>query len=625
MLVSEILRALPASLEWMVLFNLRAIRDLADEGTTREMYHLPKGIDLEPYSHVVLTNHGRFLAVQNQLKLIEPVSGKSWSSEEIKTSLAERFSPQLELFKPDEADCLGLGEKSPFSPVLLHIKIQSGYGEAQAIFERSPSVEHYELLRAVGVKFLGGEAKGSYYLAQFQNRLPIHIHAGILSHFSRTAHCNLFFLQHGNIDPLLETGLMKASEDRVTWARNRGSQALVKLAQEACQQSMAMTCQPPPPGKPFPYGDLVPLGFVLKALNAGATMLSAQAKSSDLSPSGNKTTSSEVGILEAHQVLSQFLLSKRQDNLWAFHANRLITSTDSVLVLQGFNDPEAVEALELFADGQGGYYPQLWSAEKQPGKMVFDESCRHWCQSDYATTCLVRALRQEAGLETKTPTDYLAAGFENRSGLYFANPYLVDFALACAISKDSSAAQMRQKLLAEILTSMNEDYSFGVYDVAMSTALAILSMAALGFRGRTMRMAQLRLLELMDSHGFCPKAIPFYSTLSIGSEIPSLSLLELVINQSFAFNEASDRQKQIRQVQGQYHSIHLYIDTHQMIATSLAVLALSEKCLPEQRDLDFSDRRLQETHPRYQCRNHSEYIARFALPPYLLAQKQLTA
>jgi hypothetical protein len=596
MLVSEILHALPASLEWMVLFNLSAIRQLADTATIRAMYHLEEEINLEPYSHVVLTSFGRFLALHNESKLIEPVSGKSWSDKQIKSSLYERFASKIGLFPVDEADCLGLGEESPFSPVLLHIKIKSGYGEAQAIFERSPSLEHYELLQAVGVKFLGGETKGEYYLAQFQNRLPIHIHAGILSHFSRTAHCNLFFLQHGHIDPPLEAGLLKALTSRIGHARNKSLQALAKLAREAVEQPMAMTCQPPSPGESFSYGDLVPLGFILKALNA--------AESSVLE--------NHPVILEARQTLSQFILSKRQANLWAFHTDRLITSTDSALILQGLNEPEAVEALELFADGQGGYYPQLWSSGKQPGKMLFDESCSHWCQPDYATTCLVKALRKDAKLETKTSTDYLAAGFENRSGLYFANPYLVDWVLARAISQDESAALLRQKLFAEILASMNKDYSFGIYDVGMSTALAILSMAALGFRNRTMQMAQLRLLEFIDSQGLLPTAIPFYSSLRIDHEIPTHILLGLLINQT-ATNTSNHQQKQIRKVQEQYHSISLYVDTHQMITTALAILALSQKCSSARQDLDLSSYK-QEIHPRYQCRNHCDYIAKFALP-----------
>jgi len=608
MLVSEILYTLPASLEWMVLFNLSSIRTFVNEDIIKAMYHLPTEINLTPYSHVVLANSGRFLALADQSRLVEAVSGKSWSRERISHSLFDRFAEQLALFPVDEADCLGLGELDSYPPVLLHIKIQEGIGQAQAIFEREPSREHYELLQAVGVKFLGGEAKEKYYLAQFQNRLPAHIHAGFLSHFSRTAHCNLFFLQHGNIDPPLENGLLNAAEGRIAWARNRSINALTKLAQEACQRSLSMICQSPPPTPNFPYGDLVPLGFVLNALNRSINF------SQDLDASEAKS------ILDAREALRQFLGNQRQDNLWAFHSNRLITSTDSALILQGFKDPLGVEALERFADGKGGYYPQLWSTDQQPRKMVFDQSCRHWCQADYATTCMVKELRQDAELKTKTPLDYLAAKMSSRSGLYFANPYLVDWVLARAISHEQSAAPLRQQLLSEVLVSINTDYSFGQYDIALSTALAILSMAALGFRGRTMRAAQLRLLEFIDidTEGRWPVSIPFYSSLRLAPDIPTKDLLELSLINAFAPKTAIHQQRQIRNIENQYHGISLYWDVHGCISTSLAVLALSEPCSQTQQDLPD---RQQDVHPRYRCHNHCEYIAKFALPPYLATQE----
>jgi hypothetical protein len=605
MLVSEILYTLPASLEWMVLFNLSPIRALANEDIIKAMYHLPIDIDLAPYSHVVLANTGRFLALADQSRLVEAVSGKGWSRDRIGHSLFDRFTEQLALFPVDEADCLGLGELDSYSPVLLHIKIQEGIGQAQAIFEQEPSRKHYELLPAVGVKFLAGEAKGKYYLAQFQNRLPVHIHAGILSHFSRTAHCNLFFLQHGNIDPPLENGLLSAAEVRIAWARNRSINALTNLAQDACQRSLAMICQSPPPNPNFQYGDLVPLGFVLNALN----------RAIDLSE--NQDTPEAKSILDARQALSQFLENQRQDHLWAFHSNRLITSTDSALILQGFKDPQAVEALERFADGKGGYYPQLWSTDEAPGKMVFDRSCHHWCQADYATTCMVKALRQEADLETKTSLDYLAAGMSSRSGLYFANPYLVDWVLARAIRDEQSAAPLRQQLLSEVLASINEDYSFGKYDIALSTALAILIMAVLGFRGRTIRAAQLRLLEFIDAQGHWPVSIPFYSSLRLDPEVSNKELLELSLINAFAPKTAIHQQRQIRNIENQYHGISLYWDVHRCISTSLVFLALSETCDPTQQDLPDKQ---QDVHPRYLCQNHCEYIAKFALPPYLATQ-----
>ncbi|GCL37974.1 hypothetical protein SR1949_30870 [Sphaerospermopsis reniformis] len=599
MLVSEILQGLPNFLEWMVLFNLGAIRQLTDDAIAREMYHLPEDIDLAPYSHVVLTSHGRFLAAENKSWLSEPTSGQGWSPKMIKSSLAQRFSEQLSLFAVDEADCLGLGEQSPFAPVLLHIKINpEGHGEAQAIFTEQPSGKHYELLQAVGVKFLGGETKENYYLAQFRNRLPVHIHAGILSHFSRTGHCNIFFLQHGNIDPLLEGGLLKAAEVRIKFGKNRALAAVAQLATAACTDgNLAMTCQPPAPEPSFAYGDLVPLGFVLQALNL-ASLSDVEAER----------------ILESRQTLNQFLADNRQGKLWAFHTGRLVTATDSALILQGFKDEESIAALEIFADGEGGYYPQLWSEEEEAGKMLFDHSCRHWCQVDYATTCLIRGLQRQAWLTTNTTIDYLQAGFAQRSGLYFANPYLVDYTLACAIENDAAAEFLREQLLNEILTSMNADYSFGKYDVAFSTALAILSMARLGFRGRTLRSCQLRLLDFMEKDGKFPVCTPFYSSLAIDPKIPMKHILGLLLNHRLASGE---QPQQIKKVEEEYHSISLYIDTYQMISTAVAALALAENCSPEIYDLNSWESSTANIHPRYQCSHHCEYITKFALPTYI--------
>ncbi len=597
MLVSQILAALNGTSEWMVLFNLQAIRQITIDATVATMYHLPATIDWEMYSHVVLCSEGRFLAHAQESQLVEPLSNYSWNQDSIKFSLAERFKERLALFDVDRADCLGLGEMSPFSPVILHLKIQSGTGQAQAIFDRIPSLTDYELLKAVGVTFLGGETKENYYLARFENRLPVHIHAGILSHFSRTAHCNIFFLRHGNIDAPLRDGLLKAAAGRINWGKKRVFQALAKLAQSACTETLAMTCQPPLPDRPFPYGDLVPLGFVLKGLNRGQA-LGEEIKNSVELARGN---------------LSQYLLDHRQQdlNLWAFHSQRLVTSTDSALILQGFQRPESVRALEMFADGRGGYYPQLWSKEKQPDRMVWDQSCAHWCQSDYATTCLVRALRQEAGLVSNTSTEYLAQGMSTRSGLYFANPYLVDWVLARAIAQDESASELRSQLLREILASSNEDYSFGLYDQALSTALAILSLAELGYRGKVLRVAQLRLLDFINRDGLLPTAIPFYSSLRLPSQTPQEAILPLLIRQTFG-----NAPKQLRKVSGEYHAISLYEDSHSLITTSLVALALAETYIPH-------PQRILETaiHPRYQCRDRCEYIAGFALTPYLTPKK----
>ena len=609
MLVSEILRGLPASLEWMVLFNISAIRQLTDDNIVRAMYHLPEELDLSTYSHVVLANTGRFLALHERIVLVDVVSGRECPSNSIQSSLYDRFAQQLALFSVDEADCLGLGELSPYAPVLLHIRIESGYGEANAIFEQQPSTQHYELLQAVGVQFLGGEQKRDYYLAQFRNQLPVHIHAGILSHFSRTGHCNLFFLQQGTVDARLESGLLQAADHRIQWGWQRGGQVLAALAARSASESFAMTCLPAFPATPFSYGNLVPLGFVLRALSTAMTRLNDRLP--PLTPALNELNAK---MNKAAEQLQTVLMDHRQDDLWAFHTGRLVTATDSVLVLQGLAPQVASQsllALEQFADGQGGYYPQSWADQPQPGKMAIDAACHHWCQPDYATTCLVRSLRQAAQLPTQTPLSVLAEGMSDRAGLYFANPYLVDWAVAQAIATDEAAVALQQLLLDDTLESMNPDYSFGTYDLALSTALAILTLAALNYRGRWLRAAQLRLLSYMEADGRFPIAIPFYSSLRIDHEVSPEDRIKLLLVGA-AVSQTQRGQKQIRQVGEQCHSISLYQDTNRLIGTALATLALTEAHVVE-----ASEFRPQfNPHPRYQCKTHSDYIARFALPPY---------
>jgi hypothetical protein len=500
-------------------------------------------------------------------------------------SLLHRYRCFLETPLADEPDCLGLGKKHDLPPVWLHIIVRDGYGQATAIFHRKPSRTDYELLKAVGVEYQGGYSATSGFVAFFRNRLPVHIHSGSLAGYARTGNCNQFFLNHGEIDRSLEAGLIQASESRTAWGRETGLAAAGRLGSLARQACLAMTCQPPPPQKRFGYGDLVPLGFLLKTLNQ----------------------SSEDTLAEPTAKVREMLLSGRQRELWSFHSGRLVTATDSALILQALPEREGVEALERFSDGEGQYYPQLWSETKQLGRMVISEANAHWCQPDFATTCLVRGLRAEVGLPQVTPLRCLEDGFETRSGLYFANPYLTDWALAKAIHNDSDAAELKERLRREILGGMNDDHSFGAYDLALSTSFAILALAALGCRGRLLRLAQLQLLNMMDqTSGTWPECTPFFSTF-LTSEYPE--------KRASSTADGFELSSQILNVSGTRHELSLYIDTHRMIATAVAVLALGELCDPSVRDLELRDAAV--LHPRYACRSHAQYIRDFALPPYM--------
>lgn len=593
MKISNILDLLPQSLEWMVLFNLEKVRLIAGDEVTRAMFYLPETIDLNPFSHVVLTSAGRLVATLFENSLVDPYSGNICEKPLQGKTLLHQFTDRLSLFAIDEADCIGLGEIVGFSPVLLHLVLHEHEGHAAAIFEydvdHPPDHRHYELLRAVGVRFIEGKFQDGYYLAQFRNRLPIHIHAGILSHFERTGNCNLFFLQHGKIDPPLEQGLLEAGSRRITWGKNQAITWLQKLTEEALQSSLSMTCVPPAPEQPFAYGDLVPLGFVLRSLR------------------DTQTTT-------AYAQLSEYIISQQQDSLWAFHQQRLITATDSALVMQGLTGDlsETFAALENYSDGQG-YYPQLWAESSLPHRMIKDPSCTHWCQTDFATTAMIRALQISNGIEPKTPITYLTDRMAERSGLYFANPYLVDYYLALALQEDTPTSQLaRQQLLEEVLSSRNKDLSFGYFDIPLSTALAILTIAALGSQGRIMRASQLRLLDFLDSAGSFPASIPFYSSLRLDASEQSDFKLKMMQLNLFADPR---KQSQVQQIGEEYHSISLYVDNHKMISTALAVSALNTPCHAETYDIDSLPP--VNAHPRYRCRDQISYITKFALHPYV--------
>jgi hypothetical protein len=289
--------------------------------------------------------------------------------------------------------------------------------------------------------------------------------------------------------------------------------------------------------------------------------------------------------------------------LWPHQVGGPVSSMASALVLQGFHDPQGVEALEAFADGRGGYYTRLRADKGEPGVVGGSKGYRR--QPDVATTCLIRALRIDVELATKTSIEYLTSRFESRSGLHFANPYLVDWALACALEKDESAQELRDLLAAEILASMNDDHSFGLFDVPTSSAFAILSMAALGRRGRTLRIAQLRLLDFVEPDGTFPPGTPFYSARAAKQEDGHAGI-----------SARREQQRQVIGVDRGLYEVSYYFDGHKTISTAAATLALLAECSPADRDSDSIKEQRSEAHPRYRCRNHAEYVQWFALPPY---------
>lgn len=567
-----ILGHLPATLEWAVLFDLAQVLDFASTSVARGAFFLAADEPLDRYSHVVLTSAGSRLVVASSGALVIP--GGAWAPLSAGPSLADAYAPHLAAVETDGALCVGLGTMPPFEPVMLSVRVEGDAAIGTALLASAPTAENFELLPACGVTFLGSVVHGQFHLARFRNRLSTHLLSGLLAGFSRTGNCNLFFLRHTEIDEPLKEGLVRAGWARRAAARGASLATLSQLVLAARRDTLAMTCRSPGGQAATPYGDLVPLGFVARAL------------------AGSQSPPNTAAL----ELVRRHLVARSESGLWAFHSGRLVTATDSALVLLGIPDREATAALERFADGAGAYLPQLAAADDRPGHMRETPATRHWRQADLGTTLLIRALRREAGLDERTPLALLEAAFDQRSALYFANPYLVDWFFALAIKDDPQAAALRARLLAEVTASANPDFSFGRYDVALSTALAILTLAALGARGRLLHCAQVRLLDLVDELGAWPISTPFYSTVAV----------EAAATSSGGLIPCGD----------EWHALSLYEDTYRMIGTAVATLALGEESNPALGDLPHES----GPHNRYLAVSATDYIRRFALPPYLPAR-----
>lgn len=371
---------------------------------------------------------------------------------------------------------------------------------------------------------------------------------------------------------------------------------LLNLANWSVEHLPQMTALPPPGEAPYPYGDIVPLSFLLLALESG--------------PNPIQDTQAQQTITHLKQIFQRH----KHDSLWAFQSNALITSVDSAFVLRAVGEVDGILALEQFSDGAGGYYPQLFTEGRQKNRMTIDSRTAHWCQADYSILCQVEALKRRAGLTSLNNNPHLEQGFSTRSGLFIANPYLMDWLLADAIGTTTRYSAMAKTLATEVLTSLTDSSGGCQFDRTFSIALALSSLARLNCWSE---QADDAFIELMDywPDGI-PACIPFYSTMHIpwrGQGFWEIAALKL-----------DDTAGQLINVGGQQHRITFYQDTHRLISQAIVFTALAELITYFQKSDRPASIQLNETpHPRYQCSRHADYIAQYALPPYVTHQSNV--
>lgn len=588
MTANDILESMPHTVPWFVLFRLEPFRAVAEPTTLQAMFKLASIDSLDGSSHILLTPAGP-VSVDMRTGHLKQDQGLPIPSISPADSIKVRYQRRLRRLPPTEPDCLGFANLGQDQLVLLHVTLSDLLvGRAVAHLPTKPQTNHYDLLAAVGVRYLRGEWRDDVFEAVFENRLTQHLLAAALAGFSRTERCNQFFFNACRVTEDIRSGLESAHRDRTARGRERTLRALRNLSDATLEHRLSLTAIPPAPMPPYPYGDLVPLGFVLQALRTDITT---------------------KGSLDRVERVRQHLLANRQDGLWSYHTGGLPTATDTVLVSQGMFSDETAPALEQFRDRQAwGFLPQLAEATPATARhMAITPGNKHWCQPDYPTTCLALAELERSGRPvTGDDVQPLADRFPTRSGLFFANPYLVDLALAKLLGNiigsggtdrnDGLRRELTNRLVAELTASMNPDGSFGTFDPWLSTSAAILALAELNAAPHHIRAGQLRLLSWIEEDGTLPTATPFYSS------------------------HATQRGPESSESSAADHAITWYCDPHRLITTACAVLALSAQ--PSPGDPDQATDSAAVSHPRYRVGIES-YVREYAIPTYLGTRKDL--
>jgi hypothetical protein len=389
--------------------------------------------------------------------------------------------------------------------------------------------------------------------------------------------------------PVCETRRMKA----LACCRER----LCAFADAAAGGALALTCVPPLGFEKFPFGDLAPLGLLLHALRY----------------SGRCDDELAAPSRRACAQIEDVLQRGRQAGLWSYHSGGQITAIDSALVLLGVEDELAVARLEEFRDPHGGYVPQLWTTSSEPGKMPLHEEVRHWCQPDRTIACLVRFLRRRHNLPQTVSLAEIADKFDERSGLFIANPWLVDWFYALSLAEDANAGALQDRLAGEILAGASEDGTFGCYDPVGSTAAAVLALTAL----RVPHSAYSRAFSFLESSMLSPAPLPamcpFYSTRAEAWD--HVSFWELLDQY------AEDKRKQLIRIHDRPYTITLYDDLTGCLTASLVALALLAVA-GAPADGPAASPTKADAHARYRAATPSDYIQRFAMPPYVKAAEK---
>lgn len=535
----EVLNYLPATIEVFVYHDIDAYKQFFSPQIIFEMFFLSEQIPINSLQGIVLSDEGTFIVLDGAVY-------KNGSLMEKQTpSMTDKIGNLTRTFFGDITPIHTLGfadnhsTKINSSSFLCVSVNENGIGNAQAIFSVLPSTKNYDLLETIGVFYHGYTKIGEYYHLNFTNDIQTHVEAGQLMNFTHTQMCIEFFINGAELAPNSEVSLRKVIRSRAEVSALLGANYLSDRIMRDDLSISPIIAKNISMGTYTYFGNVAPYGIVAKALAQWHLNYS---------------------------LLQAWLIDHQQYGLWGYHSGFVNTSVvtsgtndtaevdaiDSCLVFEGLFNASSIQLLDMYRRPSGGFLAQLNDTEG-PYSMNSSAQIWFWCQEDYGVTASAYYFLNNISLSNSSTLEYLKNNFHERASMWLANPYYIEYLTARALKNQSGTDSYLQNITQKIVNETNPDGTWGHFDKALSTALAVLTLKELNYTGIELDRGLFNLMKMQQSEGYWSGSNIFFSALDRGAS---------ALNSSIEIN-------------GAYFDYILYEDINPIITSSYCVLALS--------------------------------------------------
>ncbi|MHA1378169.1 MAG: hypothetical protein ACTSRG_07285 [Candidatus Helarchaeota archaeon] len=538
------LQFLPSSIKSITYFNIEKMRNFISDNTIRRMYFLPEFVNLDEIKSLIIFDSWNCTAEDLPYFLLKDgrVVKDGITLEKKWPSLFTKILFELQIIIiPTELDVFGYIEKNnqkPRNNVFLFLTIDNnGMAEGYGVFKNLPNTQNYPILSAVGITFKGiSNFLGRNYV-HFRNYIYMHTEdSGNLTNFTRTGFCPEFFAQEGEIEGDLELSLRNVTRMRAMDAAEKGIQYINNdIILRNLSSDFPILIKNMTSGTNKRSGNIAPYGSILKVL--------------EIYNSTNSTYNAST------YKLKEWLINTQNHDLWGFHEGYIATSLDSSLVFEGLTNDTAINATQIFRTGTGGFIAQLNDSRYPYYSMDVIEENNFWMNEDFGTTAYCYYFLNSINKKNITTLNFLINNYENRSSMWIANPYYIDYITAKALFNQTGASNLIQDLINKTLINRNSDGTWGNFDKVLSTSFAILTLSELNYSGIEVDIGKLKLVQMQNQNGSWDSSDLYFSALYKGKEGSPNNLC----------------------VNGGYYDLTLYEDIDQIVTSSWAVLALNTK------------------------------------------------